>query len=141
MDNQTIKKLLLLPYVTAQFGIITALVLQGRRLRELYDLRDKYNEHSRFVIDLQNRIAITKQIRLLISAKVFASLGQLFAWAGLLYLSPWLLFLSSICDIVLTTFAFSSIGCTQAVHRGHHRSHVHFLAVSVVLLVSSRLVQ
>ena len=92
MDNQTQCRVCLylvfwLLYFTAQFGILTALVLQKTRLRELYDLRDNYDEHSGSVNDLQNGFAITEHIRLFISVMVFGSLRQFFTWAGLLCLA------------------------------------------------------
>ena len=100
MDNQTKKKVCLLLCITAQFGIITALVLQGRRLRQLYDFRDKCDELLGSMNDLEIRFAYRKHIPLFISAMVFGSLGQLFAWTGLLYLSPWLLIFSGLSYLV-----------------------------------------
>lgn len=108
MANQIKRMLLLFLCVSAQIIMFAFLVMQGMAIGELYDLRNNYDEHSES--DLQNRIAITNAIDLFISAMFFGSLGQFFAWTGLLYLkeNPGLLLSSNLFYVVYVLCNFIS---------------------------------
>ena len=111
MDNQTKKKLCLLLCIIAQFAILAALVLQGRRVRELYDLKEWYDLRNKEHLGSVNDLEITICIDLFISAMVFGCLGQLFAWAGLLWISITFFDIKNLCFRMLGPglFIFSSL--------------------------------